>query len=328
MTKRIRELSYDAYLHPRWWPTWAGIGSLWMVGRLPIRAQQALGRAIGDLTHALLPRRREVTDTNLRLCFPELSEEARGQLLRKTFQANAIGLLECGTAWFNSPEKFRSVTQVHGIEHVHKALEQGRGVLLLGGHFSTLDLGGALVSLFLDFDVMQRDHNNKLFNAVMTRSREGRFGVALGRKDLRGLLRRLQMNRIVWYAPDQDFGRKNSVFAPFFGVPAATITATARIARSSRAPVIAISHFRREDGSGYDIYFEPALENYPSGDDVTDATLTNAVLESQIRRYPDQYLWMHRRFKSRPEGEADFYKFRKKRKRRKAKPLPSTTHDQ
>lgn len=320
MAKRIRELSYDAYLHPRWWPTWAGIGSLWAVGRLPIRQQQSLGRALGNAMYALLPRRREVTDTNLRLCFPELDEEAREQLLRKTFQANAIGLIECGTAWFTDPENLRSVTAVHGLEHVQAALKQNRGVLLLGGHFSTLDLGGALVSLFIDFDVMQRDHNNKLFNAVMTRSREGRFGVALGRKDLRGLLRRLQMNRVVWYAPDQDYGRKNSVFAPFFGVPAATITATARIARSSGAAVIAISHFRRDDGSGYDIYFEPALENYPSGDDMADATLTNAVLASQIRRHPDQYLWMHRRFKSRPEGEADLYKFRKKRKRRKAVP--------
>lgn len=323
MAKRIRELSYDAYLHPRWWPTWAGIGSLWAVGRLPIRLQQALGRGIGNLMHDLLPRRRDVTDTNLQLCFPALSESERAALLRKTFQANAIGLLECGTAWFNDPEKLRGVTRVHGLEHVHNALKDNRGVLLLGGHFSTLDLGGALVSLFLDFDVMQRDHNNKLFNAVMTRSREGRFGVALGRKDLRGLLRRLQMNRVVWYAPDQDYGRKNSVFAPFFGVPAATITATARIARSSGAAVIAISHFRRDDGSGYDIYFEPALSGYPLGDDVADATLTNAVLEAQIRRYPDQYLWMHRRFKSRPEGEADLYKFRKKRKRRKPQPARS-----
>lgn len=320
MAKRIRELSYDAYLHPRWWPTWAGIGSLWAIGRLSIRQQQALGRAMGNAMYALLPRRREVTDTNLHLCFPELNDAARNTLLRKTFQANAIGLLECGTAWFNDPEKLRAVTAVHGLEHVHEALKQNRGVLLLGGHFSTLDLGGALVSLFIDFDVMQRDHNNKLFNAVMTRSREGRFGVALGRKDLRGLLRRLQMNRVVWYAPDQDYGRKNSVFAPFFGVPAATITATARIARSSGAAVIAISHFRRDDGSGYDIYFEPALENYPSGDDMADATLTNATLAAQIRRHPDQYLWMHRRFKSRPDGTADLYTFRKKRKRRKPTP--------
>lgn len=324
MATRSRELSFDAYLHPRWWPTWLAIAMLWLIGRLPMQIQQPLGRGIGSLMYHLLKRRREVTDTNLRLCFPELTEEERRALMIKTFQANAIGLLECGTAWFVDPEKLRSKIRMHGLENVHAALAQGRGVLLLGGHFSILDLGGALVSLFLDVDVTQRDHNNPLFNAVMTRSRESRFGVALGRKDMRGLLRQLKRNHVVWYAPDQDFGRKNSVFAPFFGVPAATTTAISRIARASGAAVVTIGLYRCEDGSGYEVFIDPALSDYPTNDDVADATRTNAVLETQIRRHPDQYLWMHRRFKSRPEGEPDLYTYRKKRKRRKKKPSGSS----
>jgi KDO2-lipid IV(A) lauroyltransferase len=145
---------------------------------------------------------------------------------------------------------------------------------------------------------MQRDHNNPLMNAVMTRARERRYGTVLGARDLRGLFRSLKKNRAVWYATDQDYGRKDIVFAPFFGIPTGTITAT-------------FSHFRREDGPGYDIYFHPALENFPSGDDLEDATRINAIIEQEIRKAPDQYLWMHRRFKTRPDqNDPGFYKRR------------------
>ena len=164
---------------------------------------------------------------------------------------------------------------------------------------------------FIEADVMQRDHNNPLMNAVMTRARERRYGNVLGAKDLRGLFRSLKKNRAVWYATDQDYGRKDIVFAPFFGIPAGTITATSRIAERSGCKVVPFSHFRRDDGPGYDIYFHPALESFPSGDDLQDATLINQTIEREVRRAPDQYLWMHRRFKTRPdENDPGFYKRR------------------
>ncbi|MGP4844797.1 LpxL/LpxP family Kdo(2)-lipid IV(A) lauroyl/palmitoleoyl acyltransferase [Marinobacter sp. 1Y8] len=306
--RRPRDTQFSHYLHPRWWPTWCVIGLIWVMAQLPMSVQWRLGQMIGALAYRTLARRKHITRVNIRLCFPELSPDAQEALVKKSFYSNGIGIMEIGLAWFRDPERLRDLTRVHGLEHLESALAKGKGVLLLGGHYSTLDLGGSLVSLFIEADVMQRDHNNPLMNAVMTRARERRYGVALGSKDLRGLFRRLKANRTVWYATDQDYGRKGIVFAPFFGMPASSITATARIAERSQCAVIPFSHFRREGSIGYDIYFHPALHNYPSGDDLADATRVNLTIENEIRHYPDQYLWMHRRFKTRPQrSDPDLY---------------------
>ncbi|QSP96065.1 LpxL/LpxP family Kdo(2)-lipid IV(A) lauroyl/palmitoleoyl acyltransferase [Marinobacter salinisoli] len=313
MKKRYRKLprntDFSAYRHPRWWPTWCLIGLMWLVAHLPLRLQWWLGKVAGLLVFHLAGGRRHITETNIRLCFPELTAEQRSALVRQSFVANGIGLMELGLAWFRDPKHFLKITRVHGLKHFEQASSNGKGVLLLGGHYSTLDLGGALVTEFIDADVMQRDHNNPLMNAVMTRARERRYGKVLGAKDLRGLFRSLKQNHAVWYATDQDYGRKEIVFAPFFGIPAGTITATSRIAERSGCAVVPFSHTRRDDQPGYDIYFQPALENFPSGDDLQDATLINSTIEQEIRRAPDQYLWMHRRFKTRPDpDDQGFYR--------------------
>ena len=306
--KKERDLNYSHYLHPRWWPTWLGIGVMWLMARLPLKFQWKIGKLIGELAWRLIPDRRHIAEVNIRACFPELSEQEQHALVRKAFHSNGIGMMELGLAWFRDPRDFADITDIHGLEYLNQALEGGKGVLLLGGHYSTLDLGGSLVTEVIEADVMQRDHNNPLMNAVMTRARERRYGVALNSKDLRGLLRRLRQNRTIWYATDQDYGRKGIVFAPFFGVPAGTITATSRIAERSGCAIVPFSHFRREGSPGYDIYFHPALENFPSGDDLADATLVNQAIEREVRRQPDQYLWMHRRFKTRPDrNDPAFY---------------------
>lgn len=306
--KKERDLNYSHYRHPRWWTTWFGIAMMWLMARLPLRWQWSLGKLLGDLAWRFVPKRRHITEVNIRRCFPELSDEEQQALVRKSFQANGIGMMELGLAWFRDPKAFMPLTDIHGLEHLQKAKDGGKGVLLLGGHYSTLDLGGSLVTEVIDADVMQRDHNNPLMNAVMTRARQRRYETVLDSKDLRGLLKSLKANRTVWYATDQDYGRKGIVFAPFFGIPAGSITATSRIAERSGCAVVPFSHFRREGQLGYDIYFHPALENFPSGDDLADATLVNETIEREVRRQPDQYLWMHRRFKTRPErGEPSFY---------------------
>lgn len=306
--KKERDLDYSHYRHPRWWPTWLAIAAMWLMARLPIRWQWALGRLLGDLAWRLIPKRRHITEVNIRRCFPELSEQEQQALVRKSFRANGIGIMEIGLAWFRNSSDFMDITDVHGLDNLNRALEGGKGVLLLGGHFSTLDLGGCLATEVMDSDVMQRDHNNPLMNAVMTRARQRHYDAVLDSKDLRGLLKRLKANHAVWYATDQDYGRKGIVFAPFFGIPAGSITATSRIAERSGCVVMPFSHFRREDRPGYDIYFHPPLENFPSGDDLADATLINQTIEREIRRQPDQYLWMHRRFKTRPNrDDPDFY---------------------
>lgn len=310
-----RNTDYSAYRHPRWWPTWMGIALMWLVAQLPLRLQWQLGKIAGLLTWKLAKSRRRITETNIQLCFPEYNDKQRAALVRNSFISNGIGLMEIGIGWFRNTEKLKKITTIHGLEHFEKAKQQERGILLIGGHYSTLEMGGSLATEYIDSDVMQRDHNNPLMNAVMTRSRAKRYGKVLAAKDLRGLLRSLRENRAVWYATDQDYGRKDIVFAPFFGIPAGTITATSRIAERSKCVVMPFSHFRREDKPGYDIYFHPPLENFPSGDDLEDATRINAVIEKEIRKAPDQYLWMHRRFKTRPDPEDPGF-YNKKRKKR------------
>lgn len=307
--QRTRDTQYRSYLHPTWWPTWLLIGLMWLLARFPLRVQWWLGKGVGELAYRTLPRRRHIAEVNIALCFPELSREEQVRLARRAFHSNGIGILEIGLAWFRNPAAFLATTRVHGLEHVTRALEKGKGILALGGHYSSLDLCGTLATRFVEADVMQRDHNNALLNAVMTRARERHYGVALSAKDLRGLLRRLRENRTIWYATDQDYGRKGIVFAPFFGVEAASITATSRIAERSGCAVLPFSHFRRTDAVGYDIYFHPPLENFPTGDDLADAALINATIEEQVRRHPEQYLWMHRRFKTRPgPQDPDLYR--------------------
>ncbi|OZG75477.1 lipid A biosynthesis acyltransferase [Hahella sp. CCB-MM4] len=296
------KLRYSDFTHPKYWLTWIGIACLWVAAKLPLIAQRILGKGLGLLGYYCIPRRRQVAEVNIRLCFPELSAEEQKSLVKQAFVSNAIGFFEAASAWFSSPERFRPITNVHGLEYLQAAQAKGNGVILLGGHYSTLDLGGALFSLYSSAASMQRDHDNPLFNLVMTRRRLRFCDGLLSKDDLRGLIKLLRDGRTIWYATDQDYGKRGSVFAPFFGVPAATITATARIANKTGAAVVPFSHFRNAKG-GYEVYFGKALEAYPSGDDVSDATTTNKIIEEEIRRYPDQYLWMHKRFKSQPEGE-------------------------
>lgn len=306
--KQPRNTDFSAYRHPRWWPTWAGVAVMWWTAQLPIRFQWWLGKQVGLLAWHFAGRRRHIADVNIRLCFPELTTTQQTALVRNSFIANGIGLMELGIAWFRNPAKLTNITGVHGKEHLDNALAEGKGVLLLGGHYSTLDLGGSLITEYIEADVMQRDHNNPLMNAVMTRARERRYETVLGARDIRGMFRSLKKNRTVWYATDQDYGRKDIVFAPFFGIPAGTITATSRFAARSHCKVVPFSHFRREGKPGYDIYFHPPLDPFPSGDDLQDATTINQIIEREIRRAPDQYLWMHRRFKTRPDiDDPDLY---------------------
>ncbi|GHC29782.1 lipid A biosynthesis lauroyltransferase [Kushneria pakistanensis] len=307
MSKRKRHEYPESFAHPRYWPTWCAIGLMRVGAFLPWRLKLWIGTAIGELVWRFVKRRRHITETNLRLCFPELDEHELQKLVRRTFHANGIGILETATGWCRDPEHLRHRVSFKGTEHMEAAKAQGKGVLIIGIHFSTLDLGGALHSLFFDADVVYRPHNNPLFERFMTKARRGIFGAAIDRHDLRGVVRRVKSGHAVWYSPDQDFGREASVFAPFFGIDAASIRLTAKIARMTGAPVMPLMFHRNPDNRTYTLEYLPALENFPSGDEVADATQVNAFIEMAIRKHPEQYLWLHRRFKTRPEGEASFY---------------------
>jgi len=186
---------------------------------------------------------------------------------------------------------------------------QGRGALLMAIHFTTLEIGASALSARHSIDGMYRPHKNPVYDYVQSKGRRARdpLGVVYPREDIRGMFKALRQGRIIWYAPDQDYGRKQSVFARFFGVPAATVTATARFAKTGNALVLPFSQVRLPDGRGYLIKVHPPLQDFPTGDDLADAETVNRQVEKMILEQPDQYMWIHRRFKTRPPGESRPY---------------------
>jgi KDO2-lipid IV(A) lauroyltransferase len=295
-----------SFWHPRFWPTWVGFFFIWLVAFLPWPIKRGLGRALGWLIFSLAKRRRHITEVNIRLCFPELDITAQQKLVKDTFLANGIGLFETATAWFRRPEYLRPITQIKGAEHLQKALDQGKGAIIIGIHFSTLDLAGAINKLYFDIDTFYRKHDNPVFEWIMTRSRQQIYGKAIDRHDLKSALKRIKQGRAIWYSPDQDFGHKVSVFAPFFGIEAASIKMTARLVKMTGCAAVPLA-VRRLADNRYELEYFPPLDHFPSGDDAADARRINTIIENIIRQHPEQYMWMHRRFKTRPEGETGFY---------------------
>lgn len=275
---------------------------MWAVAHLPFPLQIRCGQCLGLLSYFFARSRRHICEVNLRLCFPDLTIDEHRTLVRKTFISNGIGLIEVAISWYRNPEDYRSRMTVTGIENLEAAISKGKGVLLLCAHFSTLEIGSFLFNLIGDMDVTYRPNKNPLFQAAMLNGRIRHYRRVHDRKDVRGALRSLKAGRILWYAPDQDYGAKHSVFVPFFGVQAATITATARFAKVNDSAVLFFSHYRNEDNSGYHLDFSPPLEGFPSSDEERDARTTNELVEQAIRKQPDQYLWLHKRFKTQAAG--------------------------
>lgn len=288
-------------LHPKYWVIWLGIGLMWLLTRLPYQVQLFLGKQVGLLLHKVAKSRRHIAEVNVRLCFPEKSAAEQADLVRQIFIDNGIGMMETFMAWFRPPTYLRDKTEFIGFDKVRDAMAEGQGVMLLGAHYSMLDLAGSLISTEIPLSVSYRQQDNPVMNYLMERGRASLYESCLTRKDIRGFIRTLKNGKALWYAQDQDFGRKNSVYVDFFGVPAATITATSRIAKAGKALVMPMTYFRNSDNSGYCIEVHDPLP-IPSGDDVQDAQMANAFIEKQLRKNPSQYLWLHKRFKTRPDA--------------------------
>ena len=291
------------FLKPNYWLVWLGILLLWLVCFLPLRLRWAVGGGLGRLGMLLAKRRRHIAQTNLRLCFPELDARALDDLVRRNFISNGISIVETAVALLRDARHFSSITDMETAPLLREAEGKGKGVLLLGMHLSALDFTGSVLAQHCPFDVMYRSDDNKLIEVVMRRGRERNYPATIEKDDIRQVVRRLRQGKVVWYAPDQDYGRRHSVFAPFFGIPAASITATARIVKMTDAEVVVYSHYRDLEAGRYKLVFERLPGEFPTGDDVADCTLVNQMIEQAIRRAPDQYWWLHRRFKTRPEGE-------------------------
>ena len=303
----------NAYLaHPRYWGSWLLVALIWLVGQLPWNMLLALGRGLGALVWRVGGTRRDIAVTNIRLCFPSLSEPEQRALARQTIISTGEAMLEIAGAYANRRVDLHARLEFEGLEHLHAAQQEGKGVLLVGMHLNTIDVGSRLIPAYTEFCSVYRPNNNPVLEHMISRGRGGSGAGAtvkayIDRKDVRGMIRALKRGDTVWYAPDQDYGLQNAVFAPFFGVPAATITATSRLAKMTGARVLTISHFRLPGGR-YRISVGEPLNDFPSGDELADTTRINALIEAEVRKAPEQYLWVHRRFKHQPDGSNPYKK--------------------
>ena len=296
-----------SFLAPRFAGAWCWWVCLRLLSWLPPVTYQPAGRWLGKLLALVMPRRRHIAQVNLARCFPALSDAQLAGTLDRHFHSLGMGFIETGAGWWAAEQRLRPLATVDGLEHLEQALHRGRGVLLVSGHFTTFEMGLRLLSLFTRFDMLYRPHNNPLMERIITRGRLGHLRKLIPRDDIRGLLRSLAENMPVWYAPDQNYGRRQSCFVPFFAELAATVTATSRIARLSGATIVPYFPLRLPGQAGYQLTLLEGLSDFPSGDDSHDAQRLNEILEGQILHAVDQYLWIHRRFKSRPQEGEDIY---------------------
>ena len=278
------------------------------VARLPWKVQCVLGAAAGWVLYRCMRRRREIAHTNLGCCFPDLDEASRARIVRRHFRSLGHGLVETAMAWWGNDEQIAARSRILGSEHLVAALSHGRGVILVGGHFTTFEIGGRILTSRFEAGATYRPHNDPRSDSVLRAGRGRYLSTLISRHDIRDMLRHLRKNRILWFAPDQNYNGKRRVFARFFAERAATTTATSWLAQRSGAKTVPFASYRRADDSGWDVVLEPAIEGFPVGDDVADAERLNAVLEAQVERSIEQYLWVHRRFKTRPPGARNVYR--------------------
>lgn len=287
--------------------TRAGIALLYCLYRLlPLSALGRLGELFGLLLYALAASRRAIGATNLRLCFPELSERERRRLLRAHFRALGRASLLEAVSWWGSRAELEGLVRLEGLEHFER--HAGRPLILLTPHFLGLNLGGVRLTLLpYRFASMYSRIRNPNLDRLMRRARS-RFGPSLlvsRHEGIKPALRAIRQGMPFYYLPDQDFGQRDAIFVPFFGVPAATVTALPRLARITGARVVPC--VVRQEGAGYVVRFLPAWEDFPGKDVESDTRRMNAFIEEQVRQMPEQYFWLHRRFKTRPPGEPSPY---------------------
>lgn len=281
--------------------------AMWLVHRLPLSVLARLGAWVGDALWWLIPERRRVTQINLSLCFPEMSAQAREQLAREHFRAFARSFIEHALWWWAPKARIEQLVQLEGLEHLEACA--GRPVIILAPHFVGLDAAFARLSCTGNFASMYAHQKNPRYDALLLAGRT-RFGQQrlLSRQDgVRAVLRAMGEGLPFYYLPDLDFGPRDAIFVPFFGVPAATVTGVSRIARVTKAVVLPCVAKMQPGGEGYVAQLLPAWRDFPGTDVATDTQRVNAFIEAQVRQMPAQYFWLHKRFKTRPPGMPSFY---------------------
>jgi KDO2-lipid IV(A) lauroyltransferase len=297
----------SSYRAPHTWPVWFGMALLRLVCLLPHRVALGVGRALGIIAHAVAGSRRAIVRRNIELCFPELSAGERDALTREHFKALGMAMIEMGLGRWASDEHLASITRLVGVEHVQEALDAGRGVILLSAHFTTLEIMGRVLAKEIPpFDAVFRKNRSEFMTELQRSGREVSADTTIEKRDIKKMVRSLRRGRAVWYAPDQSYNRKGAEVIEFFGVPSMHTTATSTLARLGEAVTIPFFPLRKPDGT-YEMTLLPPFDDFPGDDPVADTKRYIALLEEHIRRVPEQYFWIHRKFKGLPEGHPDYY---------------------
>ena len=290
-------------LSPRTWPTWAAIAFGWTLARWPWGLARAVGPALGDFLRLAMVSRRRVARRNLAICFPELDDAGREALLRANFQSLGLAVFEFLRAWWGRLQPLDTGFELEGLQHLTEAVDAGRGVILVSPHFTTLEICTRLLCQSAPVAGMYRPHASPALDWAVRRGRMRHAAAMFARDELRPALRFLKGGGVLWFAPDQETRRGDSVFVPFFGRPAWSLTSTHQLARLSGAKVLPLFHERLPDGR-YRVEIGAALDGFPGTDARADTARIMALIEAQVRRAPAQYLWIHKRFKTQPEGMA------------------------
>jgi len=291
---------------PKYWATWAGLGVLRAIEILPFCAQRHVGSALGRLIRRLPLAYVRIARRNIQLCMPSLSPQDQADLVDRHCQSLGMALCETANTWWSSDERVHKLAQIQGLDNLTAALAKGRGAIMIGGHFTTIEIATRILGTVVPLNVVYRPTKNAVLSHTMFTS-FSRHGKPIAHDDIRTMIRALKKNEAVWYAPDQSYRNKGAAMVNFFGIPAATTTATSRLARISGAAVLTYFPERLPGNAGYRVVIGPAFEDFPGADAVRDAERLNGLLEAQIRRVPEQYLWVHRRFKGLSSDYPDYY---------------------
>jgi len=297
-----------SFLGPRYWLTWVGVFFLYLISWLPQKLQLTMGKNLGRLVHRFMKKRRHIAEVNVKLCFPELSAQEQQQLVLKNMQNTGIAMMETGMAWWWPQWRInKACGSIKGIEHLENIQRSGKGALLLIPHMLHLEMTGRVMGIKCQGVGFYRPHNNPLMEYFTTKGRLRSNEYLVGKRDVKGLLQALKNKKVCYYLPDQDYGRKRCEFVPFFAVPdAASTTGTLLFSASKHCDVVSLTSRRDEQGK-YHLEVLPVLNNFPSGDNKTDVTRVNQRIEQAVNIAPEQYMWLHRRFKTRPDENAPSY---------------------
>lgn len=297
-----------SFLLPKYWHVWFGLALLYLLVQLPYPVIFFIGSRIGRFSMRFLSRRRHIARRNIELCFPALSQDKKERMLVENFEALGMGLFETGMAWFWPDSRIKKWCKIDNPEIMSRIREGGRGVLLVGIHFLTLELGGRIYGMYNPGIGVYRAHNNKLMDWVQFLGRSRSNKAFIDRHNVKSMISALRKGEILWYAPDHDYGPRNSVFAPFFAVPqAATTVGTSILMRQANPVILPFTPKRHADGSGYTVMITEPPEGFPMKDTAEAAAFMNKIVEKEILKAPELYMWLHRRFKTRPAGELSLY---------------------